>query len=137
MVKQKSALSVKIGKIRLKNPIMVASGTFGYGEEYKDLLDLKRLGAIVTKTITIEAKSGNPPPRIAETPYGMLNSIGLENSGVDSFIKEKLPYLKKTGGPLIVSIGGETISEFVKVAKRLNGVDGIAALEINISCPNL
>jgi len=130
-------LSVKIGKIKMKNPVMVASGTFGYGREYEDLVEIKKLGAIVTKTITNEPRSGNAPPRIVETPSGMLNSIGLENGGVELFVNEKMPYLKETGIPIIVSIGGEKIGEFTRLAKRLNTVDGIAGLEINISCPNL
>lgn len=137
MVKQKTDLSIKIGKIRLKNPIMVASGTFGYGKEYEDLVDLKKLGAIVTKTITRAPRSGNPPPRIAETAFGMLNSIGLENSGVDEFIKNKMPYLRKLGIPVIVSIGGEKIKEFVHLARILDSVKGVSGLEVNISCPNL
>lgn len=137
MVKPKSLLSVKIGKIELKNPIMVASGTFGYAKEYEDIVDVKKLGAIVTKTITNEPRSGNPPPRITETASGMLNSIGLENDGVEAFIEKKLPYLKRIGAPLIVSIGGERPEAFVRLARRLNGVKGIAGLEVNISCPNL
>ncbi len=130
-------LSIKIGKIRMKNPVMVASGTFGYGKEYEDFVDIKRLGAIVTKTVTLAPRSGNEPPRIAETPSGMLNSIGLENDGVDAFIKEKMPYLEKLGVPVIVSISAERIDEFAKIAKRLDRINGISGLEINISCPNL
>ncbi|MDB4349630.1 dihydroorotate dehydrogenase [Omnitrophica bacterium] len=135
--RSKVDLSVKIGKIKMKNPVMVASGTFGYGKEYEDIVDLNRLGAIVTKTITRYPRSGNPPPRIAETASGMLNSIGLENDGVESFINEKIPYLKKIGIPVIVSIGAEEINEFADLAARLNKVDGISGIEINISCPNL
>ena len=97
-------LSVRIGKIKLKNPVMVASGTFGYAEEFKDFVELKKLGAIVSKTITIRPRQGNPPPRTCETPYGMLNSIGLENPGIDVFIEKKLPFLKKIKVPVIVSI---------------------------------
>lgn len=137
MVNSKLNLSTRIAKIKLKNPVMVASGTFGYGKEFEDFIDLKRLGAIVTKTITKEPREGNPPPRIAETPSGMLNSIGLQNDGIDIFIKEKLPYLRSIGIPIIVSIGGEEIDEFARLAKRLDDVGGIAGLEINISCPNL
>ncbi len=136
-INRKNDLSVKIGKIKMKNPVMVASGTFGYGKEYEDIVDLKTLGAIVTKTITLEPRIGNPPPRIIETPSGMLNSIGLENSGVDEFLKEKMPYLKKADTPVIVSIGGEEMDEFIALAKRLEGISGIAGLEVNISCPNL
>jgi dihydroorotate dehydrogenase (NAD+) catalytic subunit len=130
-------LSVKVGKIRMENPVMVASGTFGYGKELEDLVDIKRLGAIVTKTITRYPRSGNRPPRIAETPSGMLNSIGLENDGVDSFIEEKMPYLKKMGIPVIVSAGGERIGELVNIVSRLNETKGVSGIEINISCPNL
>ena len=97
-------LKVKIGKLQLNNPVMVASGTFGYAEEFKDLIDLRKLGAIVTKTITLKPRQGNPPPRTCETPAGMLNSIGLENPGIEKFMQEKLPFLKKTGVPIIVSI---------------------------------
>ena len=100
----KPNLSVKIGKLDLKNPVMVASGTFGYAEEFKDFMDLKKLGAIVTKTITIKPRPGNLPPRTCETPAGMLNSIGLENPGIDRFIGDKLPFLKKLGIPIVVSI---------------------------------
>jgi dihydroorotate dehydrogenase (NAD+) catalytic subunit len=116
---------------------MVASGTFGYGKEYDQIVDIKKLGAIVTKTITFLPRTGNPAPRVVETPSGMLNAIGLENGGVDSFIKEKMPYLKKIGIPVIVSIGGEKTEEFIELARRLDGINGIAGLEVNISCPNL
>ncbi|MBL7068786.1 MAG: dihydroorotate dehydrogenase [Candidatus Omnitrophica bacterium] len=135
--RRETDLSVKIGRIKMKNPVMVASGTFGYGKEYEGLMDISRLGAIVTKTITNDPRSGNPPPRVVETPFGMLNSIGLENDGVDAFIEEKLPYLRKLGIPVIVSIGGEEIRDFARLAKRLNRVSGVAGLEINISCPNI
>jgi len=130
-------LSTRIGKIQMKNPIMVASGTFGYGQEYEDLVEIKRLGAIVTKTITNQPCSGNEPPRIIETPSGMLNSIGLENDGLEHFIADKMPYLKRLGIPIIVSIADEKIRGFQRLAKRLDKVKGIAGLEINISCPNL
>jgi len=131
-------IALKIGKIKLKNPVTVASGTFGYAEEFCDFIDLKKLGAIVTKTITLKARQGNPPPRTAETPAGMLNSIGLENPGVDAFLREKLPSLVKIGVPIIVSIASEDDDqEFVKLAKRLEKVKSIAALELNISCPNI
>jgi dihydroorotate dehydrogenase (NAD+) catalytic subunit len=128
-------LSIKIGKIKLKNPVLVASGVFGYGVELKDLVDLKKIGAIITKTITLKPKEGNPPPRIYETPSGMLNSIGLENPGLDIFIREKLPFLKKIGIPVIVSISGDSIEEFVELAKKLDRE--IEAIELNISCPNI
>ncbi len=117
---------------------MVASGTFGYAEEFKDFIDLKKLGAIVTKTITLKPRLGNPPPRTCETPAGLLNSIGLENPGIDRFIEEKLPFLKKLAVPIIVSIASEGDSnEFVGLAKRLDKIREISAIELNISCPNI
>jgi dihydroorotate dehydrogenase (NAD+) catalytic subunit len=139
MVKPKKPnLSLKIGNLDLKNPIMVASGTFGYAEEFEDLIDLRKLGAIVTKTITVRARQGNLPPRTCETPAGMLNSIGLENPGLDKFIREKLPFLKKLGIPVIVSIAAEeTPEEFAILVKRLDQIHEVSAIELNISCPNL
>lgn len=139
MVKQtKPDLGVRIGKLDLKNPVMVASGTFGYAEEFKDFIDLKKLGAIVTKTITIKPRTGNLPPRTCETPAGMLNSIGLENPGIDKFIKEKLPFLKKLGVPVIVSISSvDDPGEFSILAGQLDKIREVSALELNISCPNL
>jgi dihydroorotate dehydrogenase (NAD+) catalytic subunit len=138
MVKQaKPDLSVSIGKLNLKNPVMVASGTFGYSEEFKDFINLKKLGAIVTKTITIKARQGNLPPRTCETPAGILNSIGLENPGIAKFIKEKLPFLKKLGIPVIVSIAAEeSPDEFAELAKQLDKISEVSAIELNISCPN-
>lgn len=139
MVKPKQLdLSVKIGSLDLKNPVMVASGTFGYAQEFKDFIDLKKLGAIVTKTITVRARQGNLPPRTCETPAGLLNSIGLENPGIDKFIQDKLPFLKKLGIPLIVSIAAEeTPDEFAILVKRLDQFPEVSAIELNISCPNL
>ncbi len=122
----------------MKNPVMVASGTFGYAAEFRELMDLKKLGAIVTKTITLKGRQGNLPPRTCETPAGMLNSIGLENPGIDRFIGEKLVFLKKLGVPVIVSIAAENNpEEFITLANKLNGFMEIAAIELNISCPNL
>jgi len=136
--KAKLDLSVNLGNLDLKNPIMVASGTFGYAEEFKDLMDLKKLGAIVTKTITLKPRLGNLPPRTCETPAGMLNSIGLENPGVDRFIKEKLPFLKKLGIPVIVSIAAEdSPEEFSILVRELEKINTVAAIELNISCPNM
>ena len=139
MVKQMQPnLNVKIGSLDLKNPVIVASGTFGYAQEFEDLIDLKKLGAIVTKTITVKARQGNLAPRSCETPAGMLNSIGLENPGIDSFIQEKLPFLQKLGIPVIVSIAAEeTPDEFAILVKRLDQLPAVAAIELNISCPNL
>jgi len=134
----KTNLAVQIGRLNLKNPVMVASGTFGYAEEFKDFVDFKKLGAMVTKTITIKPRQGNLPPRTCETPAGMLNSIGLENPGVEVFIQKKIPYLKSLGAPLIVSIASEQDpDEFVFLAGELDKIGAVAAIELNISCPNL
>ena len=134
----KIKLDVNIGKLKLKNPVMVASGTFGYAEEFRSFVKLESLGAIVTKTITLNPRQGNQPPRTCETPAGMLNSIGLENPGVDVFIKDKLPLLLKIGAPIIVSIASEEDrDEFIGLARRLDKIKGIAAIELNISCPNI
>ncbi len=134
----KPNLSVRLGNLDLKNPVLVASGTFGYAQEFKDLVDLKKLGAIVTKTITLKSRPGNLSPRTCETPCGLLNSIGLENPGIDGFISQKLPFLKKIGIPIIVSIAAEeSPEEFVVLVEKLNLIKEIAALELNISCPNL
>jgi dihydroorotate dehydrogenase (NAD+) catalytic subunit len=130
-------LSVLIGSVRLANPVLTASGTFGYGTEAVDLTAAARLGGIVTKTITLEPRSGNPPPRLRETPSGLLNSIGLQNVGVERFLVEKLPPLCELGLPLVVSIGGRRAEDFAELAARLDGRAGIAALELNISCPNV
>jgi len=131
-------ISVNIGKLKLKNPVMVASGTFGYAEEFRHFLNLKEIGAIVTKTITLKPRHGNRPPRTCETPSGMLNSIGLENPGIDAFLKEKLPVLKKYKVPVIVSIASESDpEEFLAMARKLNGVNAVSAIELNISCPNV
>jgi len=131
-------LAVEINGLKLKNPVMVASGTFGYAEEFSNFMDLKKLGAIVTKTITLKPRQGNLPPRTCETPAGMLNSIGLENPGFKVFIDEKLPGLVRIGVPLVVSIASEgNPGEFVKLAEALEKVKGVAAIELNISCPNI
>ncbi|OQB09326.1 MAG: Dihydroorotate dehydrogenase B (NAD(+)), catalytic subunit [Candidatus Omnitrophica bacterium ADurb.Bin205] len=131
-------LSVKIGKLKLNNPVMVASGTFGYAEEFKDFINLKKLGAIVTKTITLSPRRGNPPARTCETPSGMLNSIGLENPGLEAFLKDKLPFLEKLGIPIIMSIASEEDPrEFIELVKRLNRYKAVSGLELNISCPNV
>ncbi|MGQ9901118.1 MAG: dihydroorotate dehydrogenase [Fimbriimonadales bacterium] len=129
-------LQVSLGQLRLRNPVLVAAGTFGYGLEYRDWVDLTRIGAVVTKSLTLAPRMGNPPPRVVETPAGMLNSIGLQNDGVDAFLVETLPRLREVGATVIVSIAGETIEEYVQVATKLSRVEGIAALELNLSCPN-
>ncbi|MBI5902817.1 MAG: dihydroorotate dehydrogenase [Deltaproteobacteria bacterium] len=131
------ALCVEIAGIRFKNPVMTASGTFGYGLEFSPYMDLNRLGAIVVKGLSLRPRQGNPGPRIVETPCGMLNAIGLQNVGVDAFIKDKLPLLKKYDTRVIANIFGETIEEYMEVARRLDGAGGVAALEVNISCPNV
>jgi dihydroorotate dehydrogenase (NAD+) catalytic subunit len=130
-------ISVELGSIALKNPIMVASGTFGFGDEGLALLDKSDLGAFVTKTITRNAREGNPPPRIAETPCGMLNSIGLENPGVKEFARETLPSLLNLAVPIVVSIGGEQREDYVYVAETIASSAAVCALELNISCPNI
>ncbi len=130
-------LSVTIGKTCFPNPIMVASGTFGYAREMEGVLDVKRLGAIVPKTITLHPRKGNLPPRTVETSAGLLNSIGLDNDGIDAFLAKHMPYLAKIGVPIVVSIAGKTVAEFAELAARLDGHPGIAALELNISCPNV
>ncbi len=136
-IKTEINLSINIAGIKMKNPVMVASGTFGYGEEYSDFFNLNELGAIVTKSITLQPRQGNRPPRIVETPSGMLNAIGLQNVGLDTFISEKMPFLRSIGIPIIVSISGEDGSEYIGIAERLSQVSDISGLEINISCPNI
>ena len=130
-------MAVTIGRLRLANPIIVASGTFGYGEEYASLVDVDSLGALVTKGVSLLPRQGNPAPRIAETPSGMLNSIGLQNPGIEVFIQEKLPWLRGLKTQVIVNILGNTIEEYAALAKRLDTVEGVDALEVNISCPNV
>jgi len=129
-------LTVTIGHLSLRNPVMTASGTFGYGEEYSEYVDLNKLGAIVVKGISLKPREGNPPPRICETPCGMLNAIGLQNVGLRKFLKEKLPYLRKFDTKVIVNVLGDAVREYVKLSEALDnaGVDGI---ELNVSCPNV
>ena len=130
-------LSVEIGRLRLRNPVMTASGTFGYGEEYAPYVDLSRLGAIVVKGLSLKPRIGNPPPRIVETPCGMLNAVGLQNVGVNAFIGEKLPFLAQFDLPVIANIFGESVEEYVRVAEILSQASGVHGLEVNISCPNV
>lgn len=130
-------LRVTVAGISMQNPVMTASGTFGYAQEFESYLDLSRLGAIVVKTITLPPRVGAQPPRIVETPAGMLNAIGLQNVGLQAFINEKLPYLKKLGPPIIVNIAGESVEDYVELAKRLSDQEGISGIELNISCPNV
>lgn len=130
-------LSVDLAGIKMKNPVMVASGTFGSGKEYKNYVKLNKLGAIVTKGITMKAKAGNPTPRICETPSGILNSIGLQNKGVEHFIREELPWLREVNTPVIANIAGDTMDEYVEVVKALGVGSGLSGLEVNVSCPNV
>jgi dihydroorotate dehydrogenase (NAD+) catalytic subunit len=130
-------LSVDFAGIKLKNPVLTASGTFGYGEEYADIVDLDRLGGLIVKGISLKPINGNPPPRIWETPSGMLNAIGLENPGIEVFLRDKLPFLSNYDTAVIVNIFGYSIEEYVGVAERLDGVPGVSGLEVNISCPNV
>jgi len=134
---QSPDLSVTIGKLKLKNPVMVASGTFGFGEEYQDFMELDRLGAIIPKGISLKPMVGNLPPRIFETEGGILNSIGLQNPGLHQFIKDKLPFLTRIRTHLIVNFFGNTQKEYIELAGCLNEVPGISGLEMNISCPNV
>ncbi len=130
-------ISVKIGNVEFKNPVTVASGTFGHAEKYYDLEEVKRLGAVVPKTVTLHPRVGNPPLRILETVAGMLNAIGIENPGADGFIEKKLPSFRKIGIPLIISILGNTDEEFLVLVEKFNQAQGVSALELNLSCPNL
>ena len=131
-------LSIKIGHTTFKNPIFVASGTFGYGTENTELVDVSNIGAIVTKSITLNPREGNPPPRIVETPSGMINSIGLANIGVDKYINEMLPVYEEIGSPIIMNIAGSSMEEYIKVLQQMEAVSSnIVGYEINISCPNV
>jgi dihydroorotate dehydrogenase (NAD+) catalytic subunit len=130
-------LSVQIGSLRLKNPIIAASGCFGYGVEYADVVDLSTLGALVTKGLFLEAREGHPAPRIVETPSGMLNAIGLQGIGAKRFIEEKMPELRARGATVIVNVCGTTVHEYVEVSRLLSDAEGVAAIELNISCPNI
>ena len=134
---KKPDLKVNLGAIELQNPVMTASGTFGYAREYEGLVDLNRLGAIIVKGLSLEPTKGNPPPRIVETPCGMLNAIGLENVGIDVFVKEKLPYLLTLFPPIFANIYGTSIEEYAELAARVDELEAIAGVEVNISCPNV
>jgi dihydroorotate dehydrogenase (NAD+) catalytic subunit len=131
------SLAVELAGIRMQNPVMSASGTFGYAQEFEAYLDLNRLGAIVVKTITRHPRPGNPAPRIAETPAGMLNAIGLQNVGLEAFIREKLPYLQRLAPPLIVNVAGHSVEDFRELVKRISDEAGVAGIELNLSCPNV
>lgn len=133
----KPDMSVEIAGLMLKNPVMTASGTFGYGLEFEPFYDIGTLGAVVVKGLSLKPKAGNPPPRIAETPAGMLNAIGLQNIGIDAFLREKLPKLRKSKATVIVNFFGNTADEYEALALKLDGIEGIHGLEVNISCPNV
>ena len=133
----KPDMRVDIGGIQLQNPVLTASGTFGYGREFDHLIDLNRLGGIIVKGLSLLPTKGNPPPRIVETACGMINAIGLENVGIESFIAEKLPFLQELNPPLMVNIYGKASEDYSQLASRINEVDSIDGIEVNISCPNV
>lgn len=130
-------LQVQLGPLALQNPVLTASGTFGYGQELSAFVDLSRLGGIVCKTVTRHPRAGNPPPRTCETASGMLNAIGLQNVGIEGFVTEKLPYLRQFQVPLIVNVAGESVEDFAFLARALSDEIGVSAIELNISCPNV
>jgi dihydroorotate dehydrogenase (NAD+) catalytic subunit len=130
-------MAVELAGIRMQNPVLTASGTFGYAQEFEQYMDVNRLGALVVKTITRLPRPGNPAPRIVETPAGMLNAIGLQNVGIDAFIAEKLPYLRTLTPPLIVNVAGESVEDFRELTKRISDQEGVAGIELNVSCPNV
>ncbi|MBL7157489.1 MAG: dihydroorotate dehydrogenase [Candidatus Omnitrophica bacterium] len=134
---QSQSVKLKIGKMELKNPVILASGTCGFGKEIEELVDINALGAIVTKTITLRKREGNPSPRIAETHSGILNAIGLDNDGLKNFMFEKIPYLRTLKIPVIVSIAGDRIEEFVKLTEETQKSSCVKAIEVNLSCPNV
>lgn len=130
-------MSVEIAGIKMRNPVMTASGTFGYGEEFADYMDLESIGAMITKGLSLQPKAGNNTPRIVETPGGMLNAIGLQNVGIEAFIAKKLPFLRKINTPVIANLYGNSLEEYGELAGRIDGIAEIAAVEVNISCPNV
>ncbi len=132
-----SSLAVQLNRIQLPNPILVASGTFGYAREMSAFVQFDKLGGIIPKTVTAQPRKGNAPPRTVETSAGLLNSIGLDNDGLDAFLENTLPYLKSLGAPIIVNIAGHSAEEFVSMSEKLNDLDGIAGVELNMSCPNV
>ncbi|MBN1118489.1 MAG: dihydroorotate dehydrogenase, partial [Bacteroidales bacterium] len=130
-------LSVNLGNLTLRNPVMTASGTFGYGEEYEDFIDLSRLGGIIVKGTTVNAREGNPYPRMAETPMGMLNAVGLQNKGVDVFTNEIWPRISNRDTNILVNVSGSTVEEYVETAAKIAELPGVPGIELNISCPNV
>jgi dihydroorotate dehydrogenase (NAD+) catalytic subunit len=133
----KPDMTVNLAGIPLRNPVMTASGTFGYGEEFAEYVDMESIGAFVTKGLSLKSRAGNPTPRIVETPGGMLNAIGLQNVGIDAFIAKKVPYLRSVNTPAIANFFGNTIDEYAEMARRLDEIPEVAGLEVNISCPNV
>jgi len=133
----KPDMTVEIAGIRMRNPVMTASGTFGYGEEFSAYVDLEEIGAIITKGLSLKPRAGNPTPRIVETPAGMLNAIGLQNVGIDAFIADKVPFLRTVATPVVVNLFGNTLEEYGELAARLDRVSEVAGVEVNISCPNV
>jgi dihydroorotate dehydrogenase (NAD+) catalytic subunit len=130
-------LEVDLGGLRMKNPVTVASGTFGYGQEYSQYFDIARLGAVTTKSLSLEPRAGNKPPRLVETPAGMLNAIGLQNVGIDTYLRDKLPFLRERGATIIANIYGHSPEEYAELARRLEEAEGADAIEANLSCPNV
>jgi dihydroorotate dehydrogenase (NAD+) catalytic subunit len=130
-------MAVEVAGIKLRNPVMTASGTFGYGQEFADYLDLEKIGAMISKGLSLKSKAGNPTPRIVETPGGMLNAIGLQNVGIDAFIKDKLPFLRTVDTPVIVNLYGNSLEEYGELAERIDAIPEVAGIEVNISCPNV
>ena len=130
-------MSVEIAGIKMRNPVMTASGTFGYGEEFAEYMDLESIGAMITKGLSLKPKAGNNTPRIVETPGGMLNAIGLQNVGIEAFIAKKLPFLRKVDTPVIANLYGNSLEEYGELAARIDGIEEIAGVEVNISCPNV
>jgi dihydroorotate dehydrogenase (NAD+) catalytic subunit len=137
MADKKVQMDVVLAGLALRNPVMTASGTFGYGQEFSEYVDLERLGAFITKGLSLRPRPGNPTPRIVETPGGMLNAIGLQNVGIDAFIEKKLPFIRSVNTPCIANFFGDTVEEYAEMARRLDELPEIAALEMNISCPNV
>ena len=130
-------LNININGLSLKNPVLTASGTFGYGTEFQDFIDLERLGGFIVKGTTLKHREGNPYPRMAETPSGMLNAVGLQNKGVDYFIEHIYPTIKDINSNILVNVSGSTIADYVATAEKINALDHIPAIELNISCPNV
>ena len=130
-------MAVNVAGIALRNPVMTASGTFGYGEEFAPYMDLEKIGGMVTKGLSLRPRAGNPTPRLVETPGGMLNAIGLQNVGIEAFIAKKVPFLRTVNTPCIANFFGDTVDEYAEMARRLDEIDVVAGLEMNISCPNV